>query len=30
VYVRGDDRSTIYIPVTAAATTLVTPYGNKR
>jgi hypothetical protein len=30
VYVRGDDRSTIYIPVTAATTTLVTPYSNKR
>lgn len=30
VYVRGGDRSTIYIPVTSTATTLVTPYVNRR
>jgi hypothetical protein len=30
VYVSGNDRTTIYIPVTATTTTLVTPYGKRR
>lgn len=30
VYVRGDDRSTIYIPVTTSARSLVAPYSKRR
>jgi hypothetical protein len=30
VYVRGDDRSTIYVPITSSATMLATPYEKRR